>query len=491
MPTWRRILQRVLGARRPEVNTGLESEHPVDKSLDANLDHIKQLFADSADLVCRRLQVGQRAAALVYLKGITNSQLIQQGIAQPLLNCQRSSSLEDILACLGVSDYANMEDLHQALQQMMDGRVLLICQGIPFAVAIDVVDFPKRNIDEAESDAVVSGPLDSFIESIEDNLALIRRRLRTPHFKSKIMRLGILSRTPVAICYLVDRVDRQLLEEVEQRLQRMQAREDLPKVLDSYYVMESISDHPLSPFPQVLQTERPDVIVAHLVEGRVSILVDGSPVALVVPAAFFDLLQTADDYYIHPLFASAARWLRLSALFITTSVSALYVAVTTFHYEVIPSKLVNTVAQTRGEVPLSSFSEAIILEITVDLLREATIRLPTKVGQVIGVVGALVVGQAAVQAGLVGPLLVIVVAIATIAGFAIPNNEQATALRMLRFPMILAANYLSGFGMIIVMVAVLTHLASMDSLGEPYMRPVAPLKLRQLKDVILRPFRKV
>ncbi len=491
MPIWRRLLQKVIGSHRPEVNTGLEAKHTVEKSLNANLGYIAQLFADSADLVCRRLQVGQRPAALVYLKGITNSQLIQQGIAKPLLGCKRGSTLDEILACLSVSDYATMDDLHQALQQMLDGRVLLLCQGMATVVAIDVVGFPKRSIVEAETDAAISGPLDGFIESIEDNLALIRRRLRTPHFKSKTMRLGILSRTPVAICYLEDRVDRQLLAEVEQRLQRVQAKEELPKVLDSYYVMESISDHPLSPFPQALQTERPDVIAANLVEGRVGLLVDGSPVALVVPAAFFDFFQTADDYYVHPLFATAGRWLRLSAVFVTTSVSALYVAVTTFHYEVIPSKLVNAVAQTRGVVPLSSFSEAIIMEVTVDLLREATIRLPTKVGQVIGVVGALVVGQAAVQAGLVGPLLVIVVAISTIAGFAVPNNEQATALRMLRFPLILAATLLSGFGMVFVWAAILTHLASMDSMGEPYMRPLAPLKLKQLKDILVRPFRQV
>ncbi len=491
MPIWKQVLQNFVGAQRPQVDTGLEAKYSVQKNLNKNLEYIEQLFADSADLVCRRLQVGQRPAALIYLKGLTNSDLIQRGIADPLLNCKRSTSLQDILSCIAVSDYSTMDDLHQALQQMLDGRVLLLCQGIATAVVVDVVKFPKRAVAEPATDAAISGPKDGFIEAIEDNLALVRRRLRTPHFKSKTMRLGVLSRTPVLICYLEDRVDKQLLAEVEQRLQRLQTEEDLPKVLDSYYVMEAISDHPLSPFPQVLQTERPDVIVAHLVEGRIGLLVDGSPVALVVPAAFFDFLQTADDYYVHPIFASVVRWLRLLAVFVTTSVSGLYVAVTTFHYEVIPSRLVNTVAQTRGQVPLSSFSEAIIMEITIDLLREATIRLPTKVGQVIGVVGALVVGQAAVQAGVVGPLLVIVVAIATIAGFAIPNNEQATALRMLRFPLILAATVLSGFGMIFVWTAILTHLASMDSLGEPYLRPIAPLKPKKLKDIFIRPFRQV
>lgn len=442
MPIWHKFLQSIIGAKRPRVDTGLEGKHPVKANLESNLDYITELFADSTDLICRRLLVGQRQAALVYLKGITSPQLIQQGIANPLLQCKRSASLQDVLACLTVSNYASSADLHQALHPMLDGRVLLLCQGFTTAIVIDVIELPRRAITEPQSDAAISGPKEGFIESLGDNFAMVRRRLRTPHLKTKVMRLGVLSRTGVLICYLADRVDEQLLAEVEQRLQRVQTRENLPKLMDSYYVMETISDHPLSPFPQVLQTERPDVLVAHLVEGRVCLLVDGSPIALAVPAAFFDFFQTADDYYIHAMFATVARWLRLLAVFVATTVSALYVAVTTFHYEVIPARLVVSVASTRSMVPLSSFSEALIMETTIELLREATIRLPTNVGQVIGVVGALVVGQAAVQANLVSPLLVIVVAISTIASFAIPNNEQASALRLLRFPLIVAANFL-------------------------------------------------
>lgn len=442
MPSWNRLLQRFIGARRPEVDTGLEGRHPVKQDLDANLDYIARLFTDSADLVCRRLQVGQRSAALIYLKGITDDQLITVGIVRPLLKCKSSRSLQDILACLEVGNFTCHDDLHLALQQMLGGRVLLLCQGLATAILIDVIALPKRAISEPQSDTVISGPKEGFIENLEDNFALVRSRLRTPHLKSKVMRIGVLSRTGVVVCYLADKVNKQVLAEVERRLQRLQSRENLPKLLDSYYIMESISDHPLSPFPQVLQTERPDVVVAHLVEGRVCLLVEASPIALAVPGAFFDFFQTADDYYVHPLFATVARWLRLLATIIATTASALYVAAITFHYEIIPARLVVFVASTRSMVPLSAFSETMIMEVTIELLREATIRLPTNVGQVIGVVGALVVGQAAVQANLVSPLLVIAVAISTIAGFAIPNNEQASALRMLRFPLIVAANFL-------------------------------------------------
>ena len=205
--------------------------------------------------------------------------------------------------------------------------------------------------------------------------------------------------------------------------------------------MESIVDHPLVPFPQALQTERPDTLVAHLVEGRVCILVDGAPSAIVIPAAFLDFFQTADDFYLHPLFATVARWLRYLAAFMSSTITALFVAVVTFHYEIIPSRLIISLARTRASVPLPAIITALIMEGTVELLREATVRLPANVGQVIGVVGALVIGQAAVQANLVSHLLVIVVALSTIAAFALPDNNQATILRLLRFPLIIAAGF--------------------------------------------------
>ncbi len=442
MPIWEKLLQKFIGARRPEVDAGLEGERPVNAHLDANLKYIDEVFANAPDLICRRLTVGQRQAALVYLKGITDPRLIQQGIADPLLQCKSSKSSREVTDCLSASRFECTGDLNDALQNMLDGRVVLLCQGLTTAISIEVTQFAKRAITEPKSDAAINGPQEGFIESLEDNVALVRRRLRTPAFKAQVKRLGVLTKTPVLVCYLEDRVDKQLLAEVEDRLQRMQQRENLPKILDSYYIVESISDHPLSPFPQILQTERPDVVAAHLAEGRVCLLIDGSPVALAMPAAFFDFFQTADDYYLHPLFSSLSRWLRLLAVLISTSASAMYVAVTTFHYEVIPSRLVLSVARNRAMVPLSSFLEALVMEVTIELLREATIRLPATVGQVIGVVGALVVGQAAVQAGVVAPLLVIVVAISTIAAFAIPNNEQASAIRLIRFPLLVAANFL-------------------------------------------------
>lgn len=442
MSIWNKILKRFIGAQCPKVDSGMQGSHPVSIHLEANLTYIDELFTDAADLVCRRLQVGQRRAALVYFKGITDSKLILQGIVGPLLQCKRSATVLDVGECLSAGNLQCVEDLHQALNDMLDGRVLLLCHGLSTAVTIEAVKFAKRAIVEPKSDAAITGPQEGFIESIEDNFALVRRRLRTTQLKSQVLRLGVLTRTPVLICYLQDRVDKQVLAEVEERLKNLQAEGDLPKIVDSSYVTESISDHPRSPFPQILQTERPDVAVAHLVEGRVCLFVDGSPIVLAMPAGFFDFLQTADDYYLHPIFATVARWIRLLALVTSTSASAIYVAITTFHYEVIPSRLLLSVARTRGMVPLSSFVEALVMEVTIELLREATVRLPATVGQVIGVVGALVVGQAAVQAGIVSPLLVIVVAISTIAAFVIPNNEQASALRLLRFPMLISANFL-------------------------------------------------
>lgn len=441
MLIWNKILQKVIGADRPTVETGLEGKKQISSRLETNLKYINEQFTDVSDLVCRKLQIGQRQAAIVYLKGVTDENSIQLAIAGPLLHCKRATTVNDVLAYLPSSDFDQQKNLNQALHDLLDGRVLVLCHGFSVVITIEVTKFAKRAIDEPKADAAINGPQEGFIENTADNLALVRRRLRTPLFKSRLLPIGELTRTPVLICYIEGRAEKQLVDEVERRLHNMQ-QGNLPKILDSTYIVESITDHPLSPFPQIIQTERPDSVVAHLIEGRVCLLVDGSPAALVMPAPFLDSFQTADDYYQHPLMATVARWLRFAAIFISTMSTAIYVAAVTFHYEVIPSRLLLSVTQARAVVPFSSFSEAMAMEVTVELLRESTVRLPASTGQVIGVVGALVIGQAAVQAGVVSPLLVIIVAMSTIAAFAIPNNEQASAIRMLRFPMIIAANFL-------------------------------------------------
>lgn len=250
-----------------------------------------------------------------------------------------------------------------------------------------------------------------------------------------------MTQTSVVVCFMEGTVRPGLLEEVMIRLQHLQ-KYDSPEVLDTSYIAQAIEDHPLSPFPQTMTTERPDRVVANLLEGRVCLIVEGTPKVLIMPSGLTDQFQSPEDDYVRPLPAMIARWLRFVAAVLGTTASAIYVAVLTFHYEVIPHRLIVNVARNRALVPLPALLEALLLAIAAELLREATNRLPSTVGQVIGVVGALVLGQAAAQANLVSPLLVIVVAVSTIASFAVPNNSSATALRLMRFPMILAAGFL-------------------------------------------------
>ncbi len=441
-----RIIDRLLSPlRQPREPIAKQSAIPISKHLDDVEQCIKGIVSGSSDVACRRLEVGSKRVSvlLFFLKGMTDEVSIQDYILRPLLHYREAPVQAEILqkTVLEVRETSSTDDLNGAIAQMLRGKVVLFIEGSTQAIVMDARQYFGRVTEEPEAETTVTGPRDGFVENVERNLALIRKRLPTPELKSRQMHLGLNTHTDVAVCYMADRITPELLSEVMQRLEQLQQL-DFPDVMDTSIIAEAIEDHPGSPFPQTMETERPDRTVANLLEGRVCILMDGTPKALIIPAALPDMFQSPEDYYQRPLAAAIARWLRYVAAFLTTTSSAIYVAVLTFHYEVIPQRLVVSVARNRALVPFTSIFEALVLEAAAELLREATNRLPSTVGQVIGVVGALVLGQSAVQANLISPLLVIVVAISTISSFAIPNNPGAIALRLMRFPMILAAGYL-------------------------------------------------
>jgi spore germination protein KA len=257
-------------------------------------------------------------------------------------------------------------------------------------------------------------------------------------------------------------------------------------VLESGYLEEFIEDNPYSPFPQVVHTERPDRVTASLLEGRVAILTDGTPFALIVPAEFITLMQSPEDYYERYMVATAIRWLRYIGFAMSLLLPSLYIAITTFHQEMIPTRLLISLAAAREGVPFPALVEALMMEFTFEALREAGIRLPRAVGQAVSIVGALVIGQAAVQAGIVSPLMVIVVAITGIASFMNPAFNIALTMRLMRFPLMLLAATLGLFGVMVGILAILIHLAGLRSFGVPYLSSLAPLHTKDLKDVAVR-----
>ena len=347
---------------------------------------------------------------------------------------------------------------------------------------LGLAKFEKRAIEIPAAERVIRGPREGFVEALGVNTSLIRRRIKSPDLKLISMEIGRYTKTKVVIAYIEGIADKTLIEEVNTRLKRI----DIDGILESGMIEEFIEDNPYSPFPQVLATERPDVVTANLLEGRAAILVDGTPFSMVIPTTLYSLLQASEDYYARFIMATAVRWLRYLFVVISLLLPSLYVAVITYHHEMVPTTLLISMAASREQVPFPALVEALMMEVTFEALREAGLRLPQQVGSAVSIVGALVIGEAAVSAGIVSAPMVIVVSITGIASFTIPRFPLAFALRMLRFPMILLAGTLGLLGIMLGIITIVIHLCTLRSFGVPYLSPMAPMKTQDLKDVLIR-----
>lgn len=482
---------------------------PVSDDLDQNKRCLCHLFEAAADWVMREFKTGFGVTALLtYVDGLVDRDHIDRHVLAPLMRVSPSlpKKGEHSVALSIGDDTSEADNAHGMLRQVLEqvvhnsqvsiatmmrdvvdaivhGDAALFIDGEAGAIIISERAYDNRTVDEPETEAVIRGPREGFVENLRANTALIRRRLRTPHLKVETVRVGRITRTDVAVCYIRGLAPDPVVEEVKIRLKRI----DIDSVLDSAMVEELIEDHPFSPFPQVIPTERPDIVAANLLEGRVAIVVDGSPFALIVPVTLWSLLQASEDYYERFYIGTFLRILRYALVFLALLGPALYVAITTFHQEMLPTSLLLTVAATREGIPFPSVVEALMMELMFEALREAGVRLPRNVGQAVSIVGALVIGQAAVQAGLVSAPMVIIVAITGIASFTFPRFNLGVSVRLLRFPLVLLASTFGLYGIVIGLLAILIHLSALRSFGAPYLAPAGPLVLWSLRDVFIRP----
>jgi spore germination protein KA len=293
---------------------------------------------------------------------------------------------------------------------------------------------------------------------------------------------GKLSQTDIAIVYIENIAQQSIVDEIKKRI----ASIDMDSVLESGYIEEMIRDHPFTPFPLLQSTQRPDTVAGSLIEGKVAVFIDGSPFALILPITFWFGFQSAEDYYMNFIFATTLRWLRYLFAFLAMTLPALFIAITTYHQEMIPTSLSLSLAAAREVVPFPAVGEALVMEITFEALREAGTRLPRPVGQTISIVGALVIGQAAVQAGIISAPLIIIVAVTGIASFLVPNPRMSQAISLLRFPLMLFAATFGLYGIGIALIAILIHLVNLRSFGVPYMTPLAPYNFAGLADILFR-----
>jgi spore germination protein len=350
------------------------------------------------------------------------------------------------------------------------------------AYVIATRSWPARGISEPSGEITVKGSREGFVETIRFNTALVRRRIRDTRLKVKPKSIGRRSKTDIAIMYIDDIVNKDVLEELMKRIDNI----DIDAILDSSYIEQLIEDDKWSIFPQVQNTERPDVVAAALYEGRVAIFVDNSPFVLIVPAPLPVFFQTPDDYYTKWSYVSFTRILRVIGLILSLILPGLYVAITSFHTSIIPSRLAYTMAATREGVPFPAYIEALIMEFSMALLIEAVVRLPKAIGSTIGIVGGLIIGQAAVSAGIVSPIMIIIVSITTITTFMSPNYEVTTAFRIARFGLIIAASIIGLYGIVLGMLLILMHLIRLRSFGVGYLSPVINGGASDYKDLFVK-----
>ena len=378
----------------------------------------------------------------------------------------------------------DVDYLEQVIDSILEGDTALFVDGYEQAIIIGSRGWEMRGLQEPQSEALVRGPRDGFNETLKTNITLVRRRIRDTKLKVKMMKIGRRSKTDIALLYVDDIVDKRIVKEVEQRL----ARIDTDIILESGNIEGFIEDDNYSIFPQIQNTERPDSVAASLYEGRISILVDNTPFALILPMNLNAMFISAEDYYERWVATFIIRPIRYLAAATATLAPALYIAVTSFHPGILPTKLALHIASSRAQVPFPAFLEAFIMILTVEFLRESGTRISGPIGTTVGVVGGLVIGQSAVEAGLVAPFMVIITALTTVSIFMIPNYSFTVSLRIINFIMMFLASVLGLYGMILGVLSLGIHLCTLTCYGVPYFAPFGVLgkETRDLQDSFIR-----
>lgn len=446
-------------------------------------------------MVFRRLTLhDETKLLLVYVDGMIDKDLIQSSILKPLLYEGVPQGLgaldtlaqmcdQELVAALQTKRVSAFEE---AVNLILKGSVAFLAEGETSLLLADVSRFETRSIEEPSTEASLRGTRESFTEQLRTNTTMLRRIIVTPDLKMESNQVGKLTKTEVVLAYIEGLATPSLVDEVRTRIKAI----DIQGVLESGYIEEYIEDSSYSPFPQMTSTERADVVSAGLMEGRIAVFVNGTPIVLVVPMTFWDGLQAPDDYYERFLYVTMNRWIRYLFALFSILFPSVYIALTTYHPEMMPPKLMMSITGLREHSPFPTVIEVFMMEFMFEGLREAGIRLPQQIGPLVSIVGALVIGQAAVQAGIISAPIVIVVSAAGISSFVIPRYRFGYPLRMLRFPLLILSGLFGLFGVAIGLIMILSHLIQLNPLGTPYLEPLAPTRNSKLKNIFLRRPRK-
>lgn len=449
---------------------------------------LKKIIKQSSDFKTIQISAGCKQLNISYFNTLIDVKVLQSKVILPLQNRALDSEferLEDIKGWIPIEDIEISEQADDIQAKLLKGYAIAALDedDRKYAVIpIKAVDGFRKNND-TENEFSVVGPKVGFVEDLDTNIGLLRSQVNIPNLVVKEILIGTTSKTRVAVIYIDGVTNKEYVRTVEQRLEQI----DYDVIFDTSQLDQFISDNSFTPFPLFLSTERRDRVVYALITGQVAVISDGSPYFVTGPSTLFDFFISPEDYYLPWVLGSFFRLIRICGVIFSLFATSMYIAITTFHYEVIPRELLEPLIFSRRNVPFPPLLEVLFMEITIELLREAGARLPTKIGQTLGIVGGIVIGQATVLAGLTSNILVIIVAFSALASFATPIYKMSNAIRFLRFPMIFASSIWGSLGLFIGIGFLLVHLTRLTSLGVPYIAPIHPLRVRDLKDSFIRP----
>ncbi|MBP2110943.1 spore germination protein [Paenibacillus silagei] len=468
---------------------------PVSPKLEDNISTIQARLGNSPDLVIRTYELINRTArvAAIYIAGITDRVMVDDYISHVMsfqaLNdhARLAVTPEEVYSyikenALSIGKEKLVTDINGLLEALLSGDTVILVNGVGGGISGSTCGGEARPVSEAATQVAIRGSKESFTETISTNIALVRKIIKNPDLWTETMKLGDVTHTDITIMYIRGIADEETIQAFKDKLQEIK----VDMILESGYIEQIVEDNKYSPFPTMFNTERPDSVAGNLLDGRIAIFVDGTPFVLIAPTTFFMFFHTVEDYYQRYDISSLIRMLRFVCLVISMYGPAIFVAALNFHQEMIPTPLLINLASQREGVPFPAFVEAVLMEVTFEIIREAGVRMPSPIGQTVSIIGGLVLGTAAVQAGIVSPAMVIVVSLTGISSFATPAFNMALSIRMLRFIIMAIAAFMGLYGIAIFTIMLIAHLCSLRSLGVPYMTPIGPFVPGNLKDTFIR-----
>lgn len=459
----------------------------LSSNMDTNIDYLKAHFDKCSDVVFRTILLKDIETHLIYTDGMVSNNMLNRDVITNLL-CNEEIFTTDlpleekIKKSLPIGQIALEKEMKAIMDKIVSGNIVILFEGIPQAIVVTLPTWEKRGISLSETEPSIKGSKESFTETLNTNISLVRRRLLHPDCKFESIKIGKYSKTTIVLTYISSIVNDRIVEELRSRLDKI----NIDALVEAQYLDEYIRDAPLSPFPTIQSTERPDKVVGAMLEGKVAILQENNSFALIVPSLLTDFLSSVDDYSTHFWYSSFIRNLRYVGIFFAVFLPALFVAFTAFNQDMIPTPLLITLANQREGVPFPAFVEAFLMLLAFQILQEAGTRLPKPIGSTVSIVGGLIIGDAAVTAGLVSPAMVIVTAMTAIASFSIPSFEFNVPILSIQLLLLTLSGVLGFWGIFIGTLLIFGHLVSIRSFGIPYTTPLSPLLVEDLDDVLYR-----